>query len=177
MNEKFDSNIVSHSIEAESFLSNNYWLAGFIDADGGFKIRYSQKRVNKLTNKVLSKGRIEMRFALEQRQYHPKNQAPYEKIMQRIADFFSVNLKISHHNAKVYWTVEVFSVIKLQLLVDYLNKYPLKTIKSNDYSDWLKAFNLVKTNQHLTESGAKAIQNIKSNMNRKRTVFDWSHLE
>nr|YP_009710024.1 putative LAGLIDADG homing endonuclease [Coleochaete scutata]QFU80129.1 putative LAGLIDADG homing endonuclease [Coleochaete scutata] len=176
LNEKFDANIVNHSMDI-SLLSNNYWLAGFIDADGGFKVRYSQKRIDELTKKVLSKERIEVRFALEQRQDHPKNQASYQDIMKQIADYLSVNLRISHHNGKNYWIVEVFSVIKLQLLVDYLNIYPLLTAKSNDYRDWLKVFELVKTNKHLTESGKSIIENIKSNMNRKRTVFDWSHIK
>ena len=51
-----------------SDLNLNGWLAGLIDADGGFKVRYTEKRIDELTNKVLTKGRIEVRFVLEQRQ-------------------------------------------------------------------------------------------------------------
>lgn len=175
LNEKFNAGDIRKTIDL-SFLSDNYWLAGFIDADGGFKLRYSLRR-NTLTGKVLSKERIEVRFALEQRQIHPKNQGSYMDVMKSIADYLSVNLRVSHHNDKDFWIVELSSITKLQILVDYLDTYPLLTAKFNDYNDWLKAFNLVKANKHLTESGKSEILNIKSKTHNKRTVFDWSHIQ
>jgi LAGLIDADG endonuclease len=174
LNEKLNAGIESQSIDGSS-LSDNYWLAGFIDADGSFKLRYTVKRLNQLTGKILSKERIEVSFVLEQRQI--QNQESYMGVMKSIADYLSVNLRVSRHNNKDYWTVEVCSLTKLQILVDYLERYPLLTSNFNNYKDWLKAFNLVKANKHLTESGAKReISNLKSTMNKRRTVFDWSHI-
>ena len=47
-------------------LSESAWLAGFIDADGGFKIRCTfEKKDNK--GRVLQKKRLGLSFALEQR--------------------------------------------------------------------------------------------------------------
>jgi hypothetical protein len=121
---KFNTTMVRHSISTIP-LSDNYWLAGFIDADGGFKIRYTFKRFSEITGKVLSKERIEVRFAIEQRQAHPKNQESYIFMMKQIAEFLSVNLNVSKHKDKEYWIVEVSSLAKLQILVNYLNTYPL----------------------------------------------------
>ncbi|GJP45503.1 hypothetical protein CLOM_g4886 [Closterium sp. NIES-68] len=80
-------------------------------------------------------------------------------VMKSIAYYLSVNLRVSRHNDKSYWIVEVCSLSKLQKLVDYLERYPLLTSKFNNYNDWLKGFYLVKANKHLTESGKFEIFN------------------
>ena len=65
LNDRYRYNIPIHSPDT-SDLINNGWLAGFIDSDGSFKVRYTEKRTDDKSNKVLTKGRIEVRFALEQ---------------------------------------------------------------------------------------------------------------
>lgn len=186
LNNKYNYNIITHSPDT-SDLNENGWLAGFIDADGGFKIRYSEKLICENTSKVLRKGRIEVRFALEQRTKliadsidveYDKNYS-YEAIMLQIYSFFgiSTNLRLSTHNVdKTYFIVEVTSLTKLNILIQYLKTYPLLTAKRNDYDDWVKAYKLMLDNYHLTESGKLIIKQIKNNMNRKREVFNWNHL-
>jgi hypothetical protein len=168
-------NILQHTVD-QSSLFDNYWLAGFIDADGGFKIRYTAKQIHEKTGKVLTKERIELKFVLEQRQFH-RSQAGFQSIMEQLVAFMAVNLRISKHKERHYWIVEVSSLLKLERLVDYLSKYPLCTAKINDYKDWLKVYHIMKESHHLTESGKSEIISIKSNMNKKRVVFDWSHLK
>jgi hypothetical protein len=70
--------------------------------------------------------------------------------MEDIALFFSLSpenkthLRTSRHNIdKFYWIVEVSSLSKLKILVNYFSKYPLLTSKRNDYEDWLIAYNLM----------------------------------
>ena len=186
LNDKFNYNIITHSPDTND-LNENGWLAGFIDADGGFKVRYSEKLICENTSKVLRKGRIEVRFALEQRKKinvdsidveYNKNYS-YEAIMLKIYSFFgiSTNLRLSTHNVdKTYFIVEVTSLTKLNILIQYLKTYPLLTAKRNDYDDWVKVYKLMLDNNHLTESGKLLIKQIKSNMNRKREVFNWNHL-
>jgi hypothetical protein len=172
LNEKYPTENLKYYTPDLSPLLENYWLAGFIDAkyiNAGFKIRYSTSSENR-------KQRIEIRFSLEQKQFHSKTQEPFGEIMQLIANLFLVKLNISKHNNKEYWIIEVTSINKLKILVDYLTKYPLLTSKFNDYKDWYKAYELVQFKLHLTDDGKKTILNLKSNMNRKRTIFDWSHL-
>ena len=188
LNYKYNYNIPIHSPDTND-LNENGWLAGFIDADGGFKLRFTEKLICENTSKVLSKGRIEVRFALEQRKYLNgdsidvnNNIYSYEAIMLLIYSFFglSTNLRLSTHNvaakAQTYFIVEVTSLTKLNILIQYLKTYPLLTAKRNDYDDWLKVYNLMLANKHLTESGKLSIKQIKSNMNRKRGVFNWDHL-
>lgn len=185
LNNKYNYNIPIHSPDT-SDLNENGWVAGFIDADGGFKVRFTEKLICENTSKVLSKGRIEVRFALEQRKslngYSIEvnnNIYSYEAIMLLIYSFFglSTNLRQSTHNVdKTYFIVEVTSLTKLNLLIQYLKTYPLLTAKRNDYDDWVKVYNLMIDNKHFTDSGKLLIKQIKSNMNRKRGVFNWDHL-
>jgi hypothetical protein len=188
LNDKFNYNIIIHSPDTND-LNENGWLAGFIDADGGFKVRYSEKLICDKTSKVLRKGRIEVRFALEQRKklnsdsslldVETNKNSSYEAIMLQIYSFFgiSTNLRLSTHNVdKTYFIVEVTSLTKLNKLIQYLETYPLQTAKRNDYDDWVKVYKLMLDNYHLTESGKLLIKQIKSNMNRKREVFNWNHL-
>ena len=135
LNERYHYNIQTYSPDT-SDLNSNGWLAGFIDADGGFKIRYTEKRIDELTKKVLVKGRIEVRFALEQRQNLDSlnDNDSYKSILLKIQSFFGIttDLRISKHNLdKTYWIVEVTSLDKLNLLIQYLNNYPLLTTNRN----------------------------------------------
>ena len=185
INDKYNYNIQINSPDT-SDLNRNGWLAGFIDADGSFKVRYTEKLICEKTSKVLRKSRIEVRFALEQRKNlmedstNPNNNIySYEAIMLKIYSFFgiSTNLRQSTHNVdKTYFIVEVSSLTKLDILIQYLNTYPLLTAKRNDYNDWLKVYHLMLDNKHLTESGKLIIKDLKSNMNRNRGVFNWDHL-
>jgi LAGLIDADG endonuclease len=173
LNKRYHYNIPTY-LPDDSDLNNNGWLAGFIDADGGFKIRYTEKRIEEKTNKVIKKGRIEVRFALEQRQYLPYNNQSYKIIMLQIQSFFNLitELRTSKHNIdKIYWIIEVTSLNKLYYLIQYLNNYPLLTAKRNDFEDWLKVYYLMLEKKHLTEDGKLLIKQIKSNMNKKRKEF------
>ena len=141
LNDRYHYNIPIYSVDTSS-LNNNGWLAGFIDADGEFKVRYTEKRIDDKTNKVLTKGRIEVRFALEQRKMLGlNNNESYKPIMLNIQSFFDIttDLRESKHNeGKTYWIVEVTSLNRLNLLTEYLNNYPLLTSKRNDFEDWYK---------------------------------------
>ena len=179
LNNKYHYNIPINSVDTSS-LNSNGWLSGFIDADGGFKVRYTEKRIDEKTNKVLTKGRIEVRFALEQRKsigLH-KNES-YKPIMLNIQSFFDIttDLRESKHNeGKTYWIIEVSSLNRLNLLIQYLNNHPLLTAKQNDFKDWLKVYQLIIEKKHLSEDGKLLIKKIKSSMNKKREVFNWNHL-
>ena len=99
--------------------------------------------------------------------------------MLNIQSFFGIttDLGISKHNIdKTNWIIEVTSLNKLNLLIQYLNNYPLLTAKRNDYEDWYNVYQLIVDKKHLSEDGKLLIKNIKSNMNKKREVLNWDHL-
>ena len=61
-------------------------------------------------------------------------------------------------------------------LENYLNSYPLFSSKYLDYLDWCKVLELFYIQKKKSINDIKHIQNIKSNMNNKRTYFIWNHL-
>ena len=82
VNNKYsDSNSIIKLPLDDSPLYNNSWLAGFIDADGSFYIRYSLKT-------------IQCKFYLEQRIIYPKTQESYKSILEQICVYLNVNLVI-----------------------------------------------------------------------------------
>jgi hypothetical protein len=166
--------LVKHSVDCSPFFENS-WLAGFIDADGGFKIRYTKESINRQTGRK-TKERIALSFKIEQRQYHKDTNEPFEPLMKSIADFFTVPLHITKHNNKEYWCVELARFSRMQILIDYLSVHALYTTKRNDYHDFLKAFRLIRANKHRTDEGKKIISCLKNGMNNKRILFNWDHL-
>ena len=169
-----NAKIVKHSVDCSPF-SENSWLAGFIDADGIFKIRYTEASVNPQT-RIKTKKRIALSFKMEQNKSHKITEDSFEPLMKSVADFLSVKLFTIKHRGVEYWCVELNSLYKMQILYEYLSVYPLYTSKCNDYSDFVKALHLIKANQHLTLEGQKIILCLKNGMNRKRTFYNWNHL-
>nr|YP_009054683.1 hypothetical LAGLIDADG homing endonuclease [Ourococcus multisporus]AIK29171.1 hypothetical LAGLIDADG homing endonuclease [Ourococcus multisporus] len=166
--------LIKHPVDCSSFFEN-YWLAGFIDANGNFKIRYTKGSVNLQTGRK-TKQRIALSFTIEQHKNHLITNSSFEPFMKNIADFFTVNLRTSKHSKVEYWLVEVSSLSFMQILVKYLSVYPLLTTKRNNYSDFSKAFHIILANQHQTPEGKKTLLSLKNGMNRQRTVYNWDHL-
>lgn len=166
-------NKINYAILDNSKLNSNGWLAGFIDADGNFKIDYREKQIN-----PSSRDRCSLVFILEQRQFHPKTNDSFKIIMEHIAKYFFYLpiLYISTHNNKEYYRIEIVSLKKNNNLINYLNNFPLLTSKYNDFQDWVKTYNLIIQKLHLSIEGRRIIKDLKLNMNRNRTIFNWDHL-
>ena len=63
--------------------------------------------------------------------------------------------------------VSTFSDINHKI-ISLFNKYPLLGTKKEDYLDFCKVAELIKSKDHLTKQGIENIKRIKSNMNSKR---------
>lgn len=146
-------------------LDNNSWLTGFIEADGGFYIRYSLKQ-------------ILCKFSLEQRMIYPKTQESYFNILNKICLFLNVKLAVRSRLDKKnsYYVIRVENQKSNKILIDYLNKYPLLSSKYLDFLDWEKAFGVITQKDHKTELGKQIISKAKNNMNDNRTYFNWVNL-
>lgn len=95
-------------------------------------------------------------------------------IMEKISQFLMCNLKTykiknSEQILSDVLSVNVTGINKLSLLIDYFNKYPLLGVKNKDFKDWERAYHMIISKQHITETGRLKIISIKSNMNSRRT--------
>lgn len=159
----------THDLD-KTALTSNAWLAGFIDADGGFKIRVSPKKTDLITSKTLSKGRVACSLVLEQRQVSSTGLS-YEPILNAMCLAFNCNLNLSTHGSTQYFVFSLASINQLKAMIEYLDRYPLLSSKFLDYCDWRKAFMLILDRQHLTPKGIEVITGLKSGMNRGRLTF------
>lgn len=155
-------------INTSSLLSDS-WLSGFIEANGSFKVRTS------LNSKY---PRISLSFELVQacmkRRTH--NGFTMVNIMQYIAIFLAVNLnEIRSEYKNPQYKLRTSSLRTNQNIRDYLVKHPLKGTKYLDFIDWCKVLYYFKERTH--KVNIAHIVEIKSQMNQRRTVYNWDHLQ
>jgi len=152
-------------------LIDNGWLSGFIDADGSFDLRITQKSQN------YPKNSVSARFRIEQRSYDPVTGDSYLDIFKQISNTLGVTVGSTFHNNDIkYLIISLSSLKSRKILIKYLDTFPLFTSKLMNYIDWKKCHNLMVNNLHLTEEGRNKAIYLKSGMNRKRNHFNWDHL-
>ena len=149
----------------ESPILNDSWLSGFIDADGNFYIRNSLKQ-------------IICKFSLEQRMIYPKTNENYNLILNKICVALNVKLQSRiRENKKIsYYIIRVENQNSINLLMLYLETFPLLSSKYLDFLCWKTVFNFIINKNHMSVEGRKIIYELKSQMNNSRTYFNWDHL-
>lgn len=162
-------------------ISDNAWLAGFIDAEGSFGIRYTKELLlpQKGIQQIKTKKRIACRFRLGQRMTSPVNGESYEAPLSEITAYLGIQLKcrVQTKTGKVYYLIDASSELCRKRLNDYLNSYPLYSSKHLDYQDWYLACIVLDGKQAYSDHGTTLINNLKLRMNTSRTVFNWNHLD
>lgn len=164
--------IVCNDVDTSPIISNA-WLSGFIDADGSFDVQVRER-----SSDGKGKNRVEARLRIEQRIIDPSTELSYYSVIKSIASSLNVELNTCFHNEGIeYYNVSVSSPAKLKTLINYLNTYPLFSSKLLNYLDFKSCVNLMLSRKHLTEQGRDNIKTIKAGINRKRTYYNWDHLE
>lgn len=152
-------------------LSKDAWLAGFIDADGSFGIRYTKKTPD-------IKRKISCRFRLEQRMVDAKTNKSYSSALAFIADYLVVrlNTRTQKSTKRTYYLIEISSRASIIILIDYLDHYGLLSAKLLDYLDWREAAQHIIYKTNSTHQDLAEICVLKNNMNTGRSHFNWDHL-
>jgi hypothetical protein len=155
-----------------SYLFDNSWLSGFIEADGDFSVRNTIR--NTINN---TKSKVECKFELSQRQNdHRGNNNLF--FLNEIAKLLITCVKsIRMNTLQPQYRVRTKNLRGNIVLENYLTAYPLFGSKYLDCIDWLKVLNLFKNGEHKNKTGLDKINSIKLNMNDNRTIFIWDHLQ
>jgi hypothetical protein len=170
------STLIHKKGKSQVSLMSNAWLAGFIDADGGFYIKH--------TNIAVA-----CKFAIEQRMIYPVTNESFVEIMGMIAESLKGVLGIRNRQltnssppplsrgrgAKPNYIMRIENQTNCQNLINYLDDFPLFSSRRLDYLCWKRAFSFVISKKHLT-SHKPEILLLKNAMNNKRTEFNWDHL-
>ena len=157
----------------DSSLSEDSWLSGFIDSDGSFSVRHT-----KLENNA-NKRKISCRLRIEQRMLDPITNESYFKVLTNVSNFLncSLNSRKQKSTGNEYYTLTASSKMSLEIIINYLEKYPLFSSKFLDYKDWKEIVLLILENKHYTEEGINKTEFVKNSMNRQRVKFTWNQLE
>lgn len=153
-------------------LTEDSWLSGFIDADGGFSVQHTKVENN------AKKRKISCRLRIEQRMLDPVTGKSYLDVLTKIAKFLNCNLltRIQKSTDNEYYTLAASSKNSTDILMNYLDRYPLFSSKYLDYKNWKEIVLLIVENKHYTEEGLTKTDFARGNMNRNRTYFNWDHL-
>ena len=153
-------------------LDKNNWFAEFVDADGSFSIQHIK------IEDGAKKRKISCRLRIEQRMYEPMTKNSYFDVLTEITTLLNCNLntrkQISTDNE--YFIIAAFNRISLLIIRTYFKNFPLYSSKYLYYKNWEQAVNLIKKNNHYTEKGIIKINDLKNNINLKRTYFNWDRL-
>jgi hypothetical protein len=146
-------------------LKNNSWLAGFIEADGSFQVRTSLKS---------KQPRLGLSFELSQARTNKQGYSTLS-LMEMISTFLGVKVNSIRGDRKYpQYRIRTSSVSTNNILLDYLDKYPLYGSKYLDYKDWCKILLFFEKDTQFVN--VEEIKKIKANMNQYRTIFNWDHL-
>ncbi len=168
INQKYQLNLPLSKLD-ESDLLTNSWFAGFTEADGHFGVVIRNFKPKSETRKRSISNSVNLKFILAQRLVDKISSLSLMPIMQKIADTFSCNLhKYNTNINKQYLCINVSAIEKLSLVINYFKNYKLLGVKSKNFNDWLKVYNMICSKEHLTELGFEKIKLIQANMNSKR---------
>ena len=133
-------------------ISNLNWIRGFTEAEGSFQV---------IIQEIKAKPNVSLRFSITQ---HSRD----EVLLNNIVTYLNCGryYKSPTRNEGQY-LVTVFSDI-YEKIIPLFNEYPLIGVKKEDYLDFVRVAELIKSKDHLTEEGVEKIKLIQNNMNKKR---------
>lgn len=134
-----------------------HWMSGFADAEGCFIIA-----INPSKNKV--GGIVQLKFSITQ---HSRDKV----LLNSFINYFGCGNYYDRSGGKMAgdFIVSKFSDI-FDKIIPFFEKYPVQGVKAQDFADFRKAAQLIKSKAHLELEGFEKIQQIKSMMNKKRDI-------
>ena len=118
---------------------NDYWLSGFLDAEGCFTVSIP-------SNHLLS---FRVRYILTQK--HLINKYILNYILNLFNIKYNLNIgSITLHTLKNVWELRINGLSNCLLIKEYFNNYKLKTNKLNSYNKFINILDIIKNKKHIT---------------------------
>lgn len=137
---------------------NNYWFAGFADADASFQI----KIINRKTRK---NPEIRLNFQIDQK----KND-----LLNLIKKEFGGNIGYRKPQDTFYYGSTSFG--SARNFINYFDHYHLLSSKYLNYYFWRKAYIIIQNNEHVTNEGLFKIIQLKNKMNRNLELQKYNNI-
>jgi LAGLIDADG endonuclease len=123
---------------------NNFWLCGFIDADGCFNITLRKCATN--TTKV----RVDLRLTVAQ-----KDRFILDQIKQA---FNATKIYIAKHSKNLHFRLTITGYKRIPKLINYFDTYVLQTCKYTHFRIFRRCFRSMQLKKHLNLKGLQRIQ-------------------
>lgn len=124
---------------------NNYWLAGFSDAEATFKIKIIDRN-----NRI----EIRMNFQIDQKK---------DNLLLLIKDFLGGNIGYRENQDIYYYGSTSFGSAKN--VINYFDNFHLLSNKHINFLKWRKAYLIIQKRDHLNKDGIEKIIKLKNTMN------------
>lgn len=135
-------------------LLNNSWLSGFIDAEGCFNVTLFKRKTMALGYQV------KLRFMIDQ-----KDSLGNMLFIKDQLNLFLTHRKLKKGSIGTMHRIESNSFVKAPLIIEYLNRFRLKSKKQESFDKWVTVYELVKNKAHLTEKGLSQIRKLSKEVN------------
>ena len=130
------------------------WLAGFTTGEGCFFIKITKDR---------NRAGIGVQLVFQVAQ-HIRD----EELMKSFVDYFKCGRYVLPSLKEWgYYQCTKFSE-NYEIILEFFNKYPVRGVKAEDFSDWVLVAEMIKKGEHLTKQGSSKIITIKRGMNTGR---------
>lgn len=129
------------------------WVSGFTSGDGCFKVSIRESKLCKAGSRVV------LLFILTQ---HIRD----EILLKSLVNFFGCGQTFSYKDY-IEFRCQSFKKIYENIL-PFFYKYPILGVKTQDFEDWAKVAEIIRTKVHLTKEGIDEIRKIKVGMNKGR---------
>lgn len=131
------------------------WVAGFTSGDGCFKISIRESKSHK------AGGRVILLFVITQ---HIRD----ELLLKSLVDFLGCGQTYSYKDYTEF-RCQSFKD-NYEKILPFFKKYDILGVKSEDFKDWHKVAEMIKSKVHLTKEGFDQIHLIKKGMNKGRYI-------
>jgi len=161
MNDKCFLSIPESLLDTSNF-GGNSWLTGFSEADGHFGIKYVEGKSKSGVMKRARSEHVTLKYRLDQRAQDRPTSSSMLPFMEKLAFFLECPVKTysSNKTQTEILSLTVSAISKLELLVNYFDKYPLIGDKVNDYKKWRIVYDMIIAKEHLTAEGRLKIKSL-----------------
>ena len=128
---------------------NNYWLAGFSDADASYQIKILDRK---------QRTEVRLNFQIDQKK---------KDLLFLIKNFVGGNIGFRKSQDTYYFNSTSFGAAKK--VIKYFDQFNLLSSKYINYLKWRKAYIIIQDKDHLNEKGLKKIVRLKKTMNRNNS--------
>lgn len=128
---------------------NNYWLAGFSDADASFQIDILEKKDH---------SEVCLNFKIDQKDYN---------LLNLIKNFLGGN--ISYNKSQDVYYYSSASLGSAHKVINYFDRFHLLSNKHVNFLKWRKTYILIQDEKYLTKEGLEQIIRIKTKMIKGET--------